>query len=263
MNLLLKIIFLFIPILMSCSSNPEIDISNNNELITKLDKGISFFDKGKHARSLDEFNFILLNDRGSEIGVEARYYQGEANFELEQYDEAIASYEKFLHYSSNQEKIEYIRFKICQSHFNLATTYSRDQTNNDFAFIKLQNFIDEFPTSEYKSKSEELLRTLRTRKAQKVYETGRLYLKLKEYESAIIYFRDVIDNYYDTDYADQSRISIIFFYLLQNKSEDANSFYKDNKDKFQNISNKEEAELLLNNYNNTSFWIKNKIRLYK
>ena len=264
MNRLLKIIFLSIPIFISCSAKPDIDISNdNNELIEKLNKGISFFEKGKHTRSLDEFSYILLNDRGSEIGVEARYYQGEANFELEQYDEAIANYEKFLHYSSDQGKIEYIRFKICQSYFNLATTYSRDQTNNDFAFMKLQYFIDEFPASEYITKSEELLSVLRSRKAQKVYETGRLYLKLKEYESSIIYFNDVIESYYDTEYADQSRISIIFFYLLQNKSKEANSFYEDNKDNFQDISSKEEAELLLSNYSDTSFWIKNKIRLYK
>jgi len=264
MNLLLKIIFLSLPILISCSVKSEVDISNaNNELIEKLNKGIAFFDKGKHTRSLDEFNYIILNDRGSEVGIEARYYQGEANFELEQYDDAIASYEKFLHYSSNQEKIEYIRYKICQSYFNLATTYSRDQTNNDFAFMKLQYFIDEFPNSEYTEKSEQLLGVLRSRKAQKVYETGRLYLKLKEYESAIIYFNNVIETYYDTEYADESRISIIFFYLLQNQSEEAISFYENNKDKFQQISSKEEAELLLSNYSNTSFWIKNKVRLYK
>ena len=129
--------------------------------------------------------------------------------------------------------------------------------------MKLQYFLDEFPNSEYTEKSEELLALLRSRKAQKVYETGRLYLKLKEFESAIIYFNDVIENYYDTEYADKSRISIIFFYLLQDKYEDANLFYKNNKDKFQDFSKNEEAELLLKNYSNASFWVKNKVRLYK
>ena len=264
MNLFLKIIFLSIPILTSCTTKSAIDISNEeNELTEKLNKGITFFDKGKYARSLDEFNYILLSDRGSEIGVEARYYQGEANFGLEQYDEAIGNYEKFLHYSSDQEKIEYIRFKICQSYFKLATTHSRDQTNNEFAFMKLQYFIDEFPSSKHIIKAEEFLGILRSRKAQKVYETGRLYLKLKEYESAIIYFNDVIENYYDTKFADESRISMIFFYLLQDKFNEANSFFEDNENKFQQPSSKEEAELLLSNYNDANFWIKNKIRLYK
>jgi len=264
MNFLLKIVLLSFSILISCSSNPKVDISNEqNKLIEKLNHGKELFNKGKYIKSMDEFNYILLNDRGSEIAVDARYYQGETHFELKQYDEAIASYEKFLHYTLNQEKVEYITYKICQCYFNLSTTHSRDQTNNNFAFLKLQLFIDEFPTSAYFEESEDLISILRSRKAEKVYETGRLYLKLKQFDSAIIYFNDVINNYYDTKSADESRISIIFFYLLQDKINDANLYYNDNEDRFSKIEKQVEAELLLINYSKSSNWIKNKIRLYK
>ena len=88
-------------------------------------------------------------------------------------------------------------------------------------------------------------------------------MQLKEFDSAIIYFNDVINNYYDTKFADESRISIIFFYLLQNKVDDANLYYKDNKDKFLQFAKQEEAKLLLTNYSKSNNWIKNKIRLYK
>ena len=88
-------------------------------------------------------------------------------------------------------------------------------------------------------------------------------MKLKEFDSAIIYFNDVIDNYYDTKFADESRISIIFFYLLQDKIDAADSYYNSNKDKFLDIVKQEEAESLLTNYSENSNWIKNKIRLYK
>jgi len=129
--------------------------------------------------------------------------------------------------------------------------------------MKLQFFIDEFPSSIYFEESEKLINILRSRKAEKVHETGRLYLKLKEFDSAIIYFNDVIDNYYDTEFSDESRISIIFFYLLQDKTDDANSYYDANKNKFLNVQKQEEAKVLLTNYSENSNWIKNKIRLYK
>ena len=175
-----KILFIIIPIFISCSLNSDINIaSEDNELMKKMDKGISLFESKKYTRSLDEFNSIILNDRGSELAVEARFYQGESNFELEQYNEAISSYEKFMQYSSDLVKVEYVKFKICKSYFNLATTYSRDQENNEFAFMKLQYFIDEFPNSTFITETEEMLYVLRGRKAQKIYETGRLYLKLK------------------------------------------------------------------------------------
>ena len=111
-----KILFIIIPIFISCSLNSDINIaSEDNELMKKMNKGISLFESKKYTRSLDEFNSIILNDRGSELAVEARFYQGESNFELEQYNEAISSYEKFMHYSSDLVKIEYVKFKICKS----------------------------------------------------------------------------------------------------------------------------------------------------
>ena len=257
-------IYITIPIFISCSLNSDIDTtSQDNELMKKLDKGITLFESKKYTRSLDEFNSIILNDRGSKLAVEARFYQGESNFELEQYNEAISSYEKFMQYSSDLAKVEYVKFKICKSYFNLSTTYSRDQENNEFAFMKLQYFIDEFPNSTFIAETEEMLQLLRERKAQKVYETGRLYLKLKEYDSAIIYFNDVVENYYDTQFSDKARVSIIFFYMLQDKTDDAKKYYEINKNKFQDESIKKEAEEILFHYNDASSWIKNKIRLYK
>ena len=67
----------------------------------------------------DDFDYIVLNDRGSEIGIEGRFYQAESLFELKQFDDAIDSYTRFLQYSDDQEKIEYCKFKICKCYYNI------------------------------------------------------------------------------------------------------------------------------------------------
>ena len=250
--------------LTSCSTKSDIQVSSVEEnLLEKFNHGKELFDKKKYTRALDDFNEIIMNARGSEIGVLARYYQAESFYELKQFNEAISSYEKFIDYSTDSEKIEFAMFKMCKCYFKLSTSYSRDQTNNDFAFIKLQFFIDQFPNSEYVEESEKLLQKLRLRKARKMYETGRLYLKLKEFDSAIIYFNDVIENYYDTQYSDEARISIVFYYLLQDKTDFAYEYYNQNIDNFIDSSKKDEAESILETYNESGSWIKNKIRLYK
>jgi len=257
-------ILLLILLLNSCSTKTSTEPSNaETDLIEKLNHGKELFDKKKYTRALDDFNMIIMNARGSEIGVEARYYQAESFYELKQYNDAISSYEKFIDYSNNPEMIEFAMFKMCKSYFKLSTSYSRDQSNNDFAFIKLQFFIDQFPDSEYSNEAEDLLEKLRLRKAKKIYETGRLYLKLKEFDSAIIYFNDVIENYYDTKFSDEARISIIFYYLLQNKTDFAYDYYNKNSDNFIDSNKKNEAESLLETYNESGSWIRNKIRLYK
>ena len=57
-------LYITIPIFFSCSLNSEIDTtSQDNELMKKLDKGITLFESKKYTRSLDEFNSIILNDR--------------------------------------------------------------------------------------------------------------------------------------------------------------------------------------------------------
>ena len=59
-------------------------------------------------------------------------------------------------------------------------------------------FIEDFPGSDHIYDAEDAIVSLRLKLAHKDYESGRMYLKLEEYESALIYFRSVLNNYYDT-----------------------------------------------------------------
>ena len=257
-------LLLFI-ILFSCApKKAQIDFADlQKELDKKFTHGKKMFDKRKYARAKDDFDYIILNDRGSEMGIEARYYQAESLFKLKQYTDAISSYERFLQYSIDQDKNEYCRFRICESYFSISNKHDRDQSNNDIALETLQIFIDDFPNSKFLDMAEEFILDLRLKKAEKLYETGRLYLKGKEFDSAIIYFNNVIDNYYDTYYSDEARISIIFLYLVKKDKESATLYFNNNKEKFIDITKQLEAQSLLNKFNSRGSWFSNMIRLYK
>ena len=77
------------------------------------------------------------------------------------------------------------------------------------------------------------------------FEVGRLYLKLEEYESALIYFRSVLNNYYDTDFADDARIGIIFTHILNENRQGARSYLNTEKNRFVKPEKYKEAESLL------------------
>ena len=89
-------------------------------------------------------------------------------------------------------KLVLLKFKICKCYFELSNNHNRDQSNNDLALEKLQYFIDEYPSSSYLKEVENYIAILRNRKAEKIYQTARLYLKLKEFNSALIYFDEVL-----------------------------------------------------------------------
>ena len=106
-------------------------------------------------------------------------------------------------------------------------------------------FIEDFPESDLIRDAEIGILELRIKLAQKDFEVGRMYLKLEEYESALIYFRSVLNNYYDTSFADDARIGIIFTHILNDNQQGANSYFKAEKDRFLSQSKYEEAETLL------------------
>ena len=78
-------------LIFSCASKDKVDLYNiNDELNDKLVKGKNLFEKEKYTRSIDSFNYIIVNDRGSEIGLEARFYHAEASFELKDLGKSAA-----------------------------------------------------------------------------------------------------------------------------------------------------------------------------
>ena len=55
-------------------------------------------------------------------------------------------------------------------------------------------------------------------------ETGKLYVKLKAYDSAIVSYQKVVSEYYDTKFFKDANMEIIRCLSLQNKKDEAEQF---------------------------------------
>jgi outer membrane protein assembly factor BamD len=106
-------------------------------------------------------------------------------------------------------------------------------------------FIEDFPESDSINDAEEAIGSLRLKLARKDYETGRIYLKLEEYESALVYFQSVMNQYYDTGVSDDARIGIIFTHILNDNHKGAHSYLHSQTGKFLSEDKYNEAETLL------------------
>ena len=91
----------------------------------------------------------------------------------------------------------------------------------------------------------EAILLLRLKLARKDYEVGRMYLKLEEYDSALTYFQSVLNQYYDTAFADDARIGIIFTHILDENRKGANSYFNSQEGRFLSENRYKEAETLL------------------
>ena len=238
-----NLIFIIITVLSVNCSNKSIQIEE--DLTPNFNKAMFYFEKGKHTRARDEFNYIIMTDPGSKLANESQYYKGESLFQMKEYDEAWIIFDRYVRFSNNIVQIEKSRYRICECAIYLTNSYQRDQKQTHKALDQLQMFLEDFPQSEWVQDVENSIVQLRVKLAEKDYEVGRLYLKLEEYESALIYFRSVLHHYYDTDYADDARIGIIFTHILNENRQGATGYFHAEKNRFLNPEKYSKAESLL------------------
>ncbi len=179
---------------------------------TRFNKGKEYLEKKKYVQAQEEFNYVVLSGSHTEWGDDAMFYLGESYFKNKEYLLAISEFDRLTRRMMFSPYVEKARWRICQSYYEESPEYYLDQTNTQKAIEKIQEFLDDYPDSEYIDEANEMMIKLRNKLGRKVYETGILYIKLGVYDSAINSFEDVLKSYYDTDYVPQSYLGLITAY---------------------------------------------------
>jgi len=165
---------------------------------------MQLFNKGDFYKAKLEFTIIVLNNPGHRIIEEAQFYLAESHFNLKEYILAIEEYDKLIRSMPRSEFVDDARYKIGMSYYKLAPGYALDQEYTYKAVTQFQLFLEEYPDSDLRSTVEDMLETCRNKLAKKEYKTGELYRKMSLFESAIISFDVVLEQFYDTEYADDA-----------------------------------------------------------
>ena len=240
-----------------------------DELQLKFDKGEQFYNSGKYTRAKDELQYVVMNNPGSQMALDAQYLLGESHFELKEYEDAALEFDRFSRSSKSYDRIESARSRICECYINMSNSFQKDQTSTLEAIDCLQEFIedysefiDHYSTSTNVDAATKEISSLRLKLAKKEFESARLYLKLEEYDSALIYLNSVLTQYYDTEIVDEVRLTIVFLYLLQNEVELATSYLENQEAKFVSAEKLKETQNLVSNMKN-GLGLSEYIRLYK
>ena len=245
-------------IILNCAGN---DLINEN-LDSKLNKAISLFKVEKYSKAREQFEYIIFNNPGSSNALKSQYYLAESLYKLRNYNQASKEYDKFIMLSQDSELVAKSKFLICKCLYLLSSDYNKDQNETKFTIDKIQYFIEEYPTSHHKIECEEMIHNLRSKLAQKELESGKLYLRIEKYDSALIYFNLIMVEYYDTSYYDDALFNVVLTYLLKGETKLAESFLIENKENFITENKFKESEVILNNAKQ-KLKIKNYFKLLK
>ena len=222
----MRLILICISILLSSSgiSNP---FDDNIAYKTRFDDGLAFFEEEKYVKASQQFNIIVERASHTDLGDDALFFLAESYFLNKDYDLALVEFEKLVSRMGFSPYIEKSRWRICETLLLLSPNFYHDQDSSKKAISQIQEFLDDFPNSEYSKNADNLINELRTRLAEKNMETGKLYVKLKAYDSAIVSYKIVINEFYDTKFFNEANMEIIRCLALQKKSDEAKQFLTD------------------------------------
>ncbi len=254
-NLFIILLFLF-----ACSGTKN--QSDNMSFKKRFDNAKLLFESGKFEKAKNQFQIIIENDKTSSLSLESYFLIGKSYIELNDYEEALYHLNYFSMFSNDIVKVEEAQFLKSKCNFQLTLDYKNDQTQSEFAIKVIQEFLDNFPNTIYYSDANDMIIDLRNKMAKKNYEDGRLYLKIRKYDSALFYFDIVISEYYDTKYCDDSKISKIFTYILNEDYDQAKAYYDQVSSTFISDNKNKEAKDVLSDYKN-GLGLSGYYRLYK
>ena len=212
-------------------NKPSRDIDYEAE----FEKGKAACNKKKYVKAQLLVNTVVIGASHSELGDDAHFYLGESHYFAKEYILAIAEYDRLIRRMPFSSFVELARYRIAKSYVILSPKYFRNQYYSDKALGKLQEFIDNYPGSNRISEAEIVIRELRNKMSHKAYETGILYMKLEEYKSALITFKQVTDLYYDTDFIDLSHLKIIEYQFQKGEIDVARAHYELKRKNVENI----------------------------
>ncbi len=135
----------------------------------------------------------------------AIFKTGLAYKSIADYDSAIMMFKDLIDKYPGSDLIDKARYQLAECSKLLSLRPDYDQTPTVAAREEFEDFIEKHPDSKMSDEAREIVEKLRNKEAQKAYNTAEFYKARRKPESAIIYYRDIIQNYPDTEWARKAK----------------------------------------------------------
>ncbi len=201
----------------SCNEYQKVLKSPNVDF--KYEKAVEYYEAEEYEKAYPLFDELLVLYRGSEKAADVYYYYAMCSFELQDFILAAYHFKNFAKTFPNHPKTEMAYYMVGYCHYLESPDYSLDQDYTFKAINDLQLFANLYPNSEMLLSTNELIEELRAKLERKSYERALQYYHMEYYQSAVVSFNNVIDDYPDTEYREEAMFrKCLAAYRLAEKS---------------------------------------------
>ena len=160
-----------------------------------LTKAFEYYEKEDFQKAQSLFELVLSNIKGTKKAEKANFYYSYTHFHLKEYLLSAFYFRNFANTFTNSEFREEAAFMSAYSNYKMSPTYRLDQSNTQQAIEEFQLFVNLFPKSARVQQCNNLIDELRRKLEEKAFGEGELYFDLKQYQSAVISFDNLLRDY--------------------------------------------------------------------
>lgn len=210
-------IVLFLVIGSSCSKFRRIQKSEDWRV--KYEGGLNYYAKKDYYRAAMLFEEIRPIVRGLPEGEKIEFYLAYCQYYEKTYLLASNQFKTFYETYGRSPLVQEAYFMYAYSLFIASPAQNLDQANSIEAMSAMQNFINQFPDSQYREKATEVIVISQEKLERKGYENAKQYLKLRMYKASIIAFDNFKKNFPDSHYLEElAYLKVLSQFKLANQS---------------------------------------------
>lgn len=216
--------------LFSCKTEFE-KIRNSNDPELMKEKADEYFENGKYLESQTLYENVIPYFRGKEEAGDLFFNYAYTHYYQSEYLLANHYFKNFGNTYYQSPKREEAMYMAAFSFYELSPNHKLDQTYTEKAINDFQLFVNTFPESDRVEEATKLIDEMRAVKEMKAYQEGQLYFDIKQYQSAIVSFENMLIEYPDSEQSLDVKRKIIIsaFKLAQN------SVYSKKEERYEDV----------------------------
>jgi outer membrane assembly lipoprotein YfiO len=156
-------------------------------------------------KAIEIFKAVADNAPYGKYADLAKFKAGMSYKDIQDYNSAILMFKDLIDRYPNSSVIDKARFQLAECSKLLAVKPAYDQTPTNLARKEFEDFLKKHPDSGMAPDAKKVVDKLKLSEAENAYETGKFYEDRRAPESAVIYYKDIVQNYPDTAWANKAQ----------------------------------------------------------
>lgn len=203
-----KVAFLLLILFFSGADKALAKRAKRYDCSGKIARAVARFHKKRYNDVKTILDQLKIHCSGHSSMDTALYYLGKADLKTKHPIQASLEFEVLLQDFPNSPFREEAHYLLGICSYEEALSFERDQSKTRDAVRDFADFIDLYPQSSFTDSAKHYLSVCRERLVKKEIMNARFYEKIDKHEAAIVYYRIIIDEFPQSSYIPESKLSL-------------------------------------------------------